>query len=313
MALLCNLSSSFNLQEVCLMPFAGIVGFPLEEARVVILPIPYGTTLSYGTGAMHGPVALLSASRHLELFDEELLQEFATVKWHTLPLMELNFSSPEAMTALIYAQSLELLRAGKWLATIGGEHTVTLGIVKALREIRFEQLAEPFSVLQLDAHTDLRAEYQATPYSHACVMRRIFDLGLPFVQVGIRSMSAEEWQFIRDHHLEEGIFWSRHMMQASQRGEESWMERVVEALLPTVYVTIDMDGFDPSQVPAVGTPEPGGMDYYTVLRLLRRVAERRKIIGCDIVELSPLAGQPASDFFAARLLHKLIGYTFFLP
>ncbi|MBF0123825.1 MAG: agmatinase [Magnetococcales bacterium] len=284
--------------------FAATESVPLPQSQVAILPIPYGATLSYRAGAAQGPDAILAASMQMEWFDDELLQDLSAVALHTLPAMAVELSSPEAMIQAICDQAQWCGQQGGWLIALGGEHSVSVGLVRAQQRL----LAQPFSLLQIDAHADLRAGYQGTPWSHACVMRRIFDLAIPSVRVGIRSLSNEEWQFIREQQLGNSFFWARDIVLASKRGRYDWVDQVVDQLLPSVYITIDLDGLDPSVMPAVGTPEPGGLDYDTVLHLLRAVFSQRNVIGCDITELSPIAGQPASDFLAAKLVHKLIGY-----
>ncbi|MBF0160453.1 MAG: agmatinase [Magnetococcales bacterium] len=286
------------------IPFAGIESVALQDASVVILPIPYGATLSYMTGAAQGPMALLMASMQIETFDEELQQDIAHIGLHTLPPVDIDLSCPEAMHRAIHDQALVYGNQGCCLIAIGGEHSITSGLVKARQTLT----AEPFSLLQIDAHADLRASYQGTRWSHACVMRRIFDYDIPCVRVGIRSLSAAEWLFIHEQQLISTFFWAHDIVPAAKQGNHDWMDRLIEMLLPSVYITIDMDGFDPSVVPAVGTPEPGGLDYYTVLRLLRLVYSKCTVIGCDINELSPIPGQPASDFLAAKLVYKMISY-----
>ncbi|MBF0158800.1 MAG: agmatinase [Magnetococcales bacterium] len=288
-------------------PFAGVDSVSLQQAQVVVMPVPYGATLCYGTGAARGPEAIVAASMQMEWFDEELLWDLSAVAIHTTEPLEVDLSGPEAMIRAIQHRAQQYGAHGGWLIALGGEHSITTGLVRA----RQSMSPEPFSLLQIDAHADLRDSYQGTPWSHACVMRRIFDLAIPCVRVGIRSLSHEEWQFVDQQRLHDSFFWAHQIVPASREGRYDWIDRVVEQLLPSVYITIDLDGLDPSVVPAVGTPEPGGLDYYTLLRLLRQVFRSRHVVGCDITELSPIAGQPASDFLAAKLVHKLMGYQYF--
>ncbi|NIP72352.1 MAG: agmatinase, partial [Gammaproteobacteria bacterium] len=209
---------------------------------------------------------------------------------------------PEEVMQRIHEAALPPLRDGKLLATLGGEHSISYGVFTALQAVR----TQPFCVLQIDAHADLRPSYEGTPHSHACIMARAHELGLPFVQVGVRAVSAQERQFLRDAALEHNVFWAHRIHASADLG---WVEEVVGRLGPEVYVSIDVDGLDPSIMPATGTPEPGGLGWYATLRLLRRLAERRRIIGFDITELAPIPGLPAPDYLVARLAYKLLGYA----
>ncbi len=275
----------------------------LAEARVAVLPVPYEGTVSYGRGASEGPRAILSASAQLEMYDEELDWSIEEVGIHTLPPVEVAGLPPEGVMERVEAAAREPLGAGKLLVTLGGEHSISYGVFRALLEAR----GRPFSLLQIDAHADLRDSYGGTPHSHASIMARAHDLGLPFVQVGVRSLSAGERRFLRETGLEKNVFWAREIRAAG--ADPAWMEAVVERLGDEVYLTVDVDGFDPAIVPATGTPEPGGLEWDPVLKLLRMVAERRRIVGMDVTELAPIPGLHASDFLAARLVYKMIGYA----
>ncbi|MBF0589949.1 MAG: agmatinase [Magnetococcales bacterium] len=288
------------------MRFANLEEPPPEQARVTLLPIPYGNTLTYGKGAAKGPEALLRASGHMELFDETLLQETYRIGFHTRPLLPSHPDGPEAMQARIYKAATTELNAGRFLAAIGGEHGITPALVRAHRD----HFGSELSVLQIDAHADLRERYDDTQWSHACVMRRIYDLGLPFVQVGLRSLSLEEWHFIRDQDLMDRIYWARDIVPQSRGGDHRWMDELVARLADRVYISFDLDGLDPSVMPATGTPEPGGLDYHMAVELMARVFAQREVVGLDLVELAPIEGQPASDFSAARLLYRMLGYRF---
>jgi agmatinase len=272
------------------------------EARVAVLPVPYEGTVSYGHGAAQGPRALLEASAQLEMYDEELDWSPDALGLHTLAPVDCAAGPPEAVMERIHAAALPPLRDGKFLLTLGGEHSISYGVFTALQAVR----RRPFCLLQIDAHADLRASYQGTPHSHACIMARAHDLGLPFVQVGIRAVCAEERAFLRESGREANVFWAHDI---AARPEAEWIDAVVERLDADVYVTLDLDGLDPTIMPATGTPVPGGLGWYPTLRLLRAVARRRRIIACDLTELAPLPGLHAPDFLAARLAYKLIGYA----
>jgi agmatinase len=268
-----------------------------EQAQVVILPIPYEQTTTYGTGTKKGPQALIDASRHMELYDEELDYEVYQVGIHTLRELETVASGPAAMMDRITEVTRGLLDGGKFVVGLGGEHTISFGLVRAHAE-HFPGL----SVLQFDAHTDLRDTYQGTPYNHASVLRRISEM-VPAVHVGIRSMSREEAAWVKTRGAR--VFYASEVV-----GSASVATTISEALTDHVYVTICLDGFDPSIMPAVGTPEPGGLGWYDVLRIVRRVAETRHIVGFDVVELFPMAGNIAPDFLAAKLVYKVLGYRY---
>jgi agmatinase len=260
---------------------------------VVVLPVPYDFTTTYQGGTRSGPQAILSASRNMELWDEEL---GATYKAgiHTLPELEPTASGPEAMVERVERATAWILEQGRIPAVLGGEHSITAGCVRAVA-----RHSPGLSVLQLDAHADMRDSYLDSRYSHACVMRRIREQ-VPAVSVGIRSMSEEEAKEIEKNPVP---LWTTRRFR-ELRGE--WTP-ILSALTDRVFVTFDLDAFDPSFVPATGTPEPGGLDWYEAVDLLRAVSQRSRIVGFDIVELAPLPGQVASDFLAARLAYRLMG------
>lgn len=267
-----------------------------------MLPAPYDGTASYGKGAVHGPRAILEASGQLERYDEELDRCPDQAGVYTLPALELQGLKPAAVVEAVRGAARPPLEQGRFLLTLGGEHSVTTGVLQALLEVRG---GRPFSVLQIDAHADLREEYLGTPFSHACVMARANELGLPLVQVGLRALSAEEREYMRSHALEDGVFWAHRILSAGR--DERWMDEVLARLGDEVYVTFDLDGLDPSIMPATGTPVPGGLDWHTCLGLLRKTAARR-VLAADVVELAPLPGMHAPDFLAARLAYKMLGY-----
>ena len=266
-----------------------------EKARFVLLPVPYDLSASYRPGARGGPGAIIEASRYLELYDEELQAEPYRAGIHTLPALEPLASGPEAMSARVEEIVGQLLAAGKLPILLGGEHSLTIGAVRAL-----SRQGEKLSVLQLDAHADLREEYEGTPFSHACVGRRIAERAR-LVQLGVRSLSAAEADYLR--HAQVTTVYAHEWLEAAQSAE-----RALAELDDPVYITIDLDVFDPAIMPATGTPEPGGLGWYAVLRLLRRVCRTHRVLGVDLVELAPLPGQVAPDFLAAKLVYKLIGY-----
>lgn len=266
-----------------------------EESRITILQAPLDVTTSYVQGTNLGPKALIEASRQVEYYDEELKSETYRRGIATLPPLKFKGDDPEPAVQLIEKTTADLLAADKRVAMIGGEHTVTVGAVRAYRAA-FHDL----SVLHLDAHADLRESYEGSPLSHACVMARVREV-CPYVSVGIRAWSQEEANTMEREGL--SIF-DIHTM----RRDESWMDKAIERLGGTVYVTFDLDGLDPSIMPAVGTPEPGGMQWVETIRFLRRVFRERNVVGMDLVELCPRPGAEYGELTAARLFYRMIGY-----
>lgn len=252
-------------------------------------------------GTRFGPRAILEASRQVEFYDEELDLEPFRIGIATLGEIEVDPLDPEAGLSRLEGVVASLADGGVIPFALGGEHSLTVAPVRALRQ-RYPDL----SVLQLDAHLDLRAEYQGTKHSHASVMRRVRELGVPTVAVGIRSVSREEADYV--HAEKAPVFLAREIRAAGMP-----VDAILAELRNPVYVTVDLDFFDPAYVPGVGTPEPGGGTWEEGLRLLRAVCERRQVVGCDIVELCPIQGQPASDFFAAKLANKMLGYLGLAP
>lgn len=267
-----------------------------DSARILIWPIPYEATTTYGRGTIDGPRAILEASCHMELYDEEIGGEVYRLGIHTLPPTQLTGPPEQAMHQL-YARARELLEERKFICALGGEHAITPPIVRATAEV-YPRL----SVLQIDAHCDLRPQYDGTPYSHACVAARLVDI-CPVVQVGVRSLSVEEARALAD--LPVKVFYAHHIV-----GRTDWIDAAIESLSENVYLTIDVDGLDPSLIPATGTPEPGGLSWYETLTLLRRLAERRHVVGMDVSELSPIPHLHAPDFAVAKLIYKTLGYVF---
>ena len=293
------------LYNTLLLPFMGSEIEPdYTTAKVVILPIPYEATTTYRRGCVNGPAVLLDASQHLECYDEELDRETGLeVGIYTYePIADTRSGkkiSPLDMLKVTEETVEKLFSDGKFVIAIGGEHSITNGIVKAYKKL---YLDEAFTVIQIDAHGDLRDEYQGSIYNHACVMRRIFDMGLPTVQIGIRAICKEEADLIKDKNLT--VFRAREIAI-----QTDWMERAISSIqTKRVFLTIDLDGIDPTLIPAVGTPEPGGLNWYSLTTFLRRIFELYEVVGCDIMELAPIKDSVVSEFTAAKLVYKLIGY-----
>ncbi len=287
-------------KEELFYPHRNFAGLPqqfssFENCSVVILPVPYEGTTEWRIGARNGPQTIIEASQNLELYDFELEREIYRVGICTLPEVEPLMSGPKYMIQRIYEIAKDLLDKEKFIVTLGGEHSITLGIVRAFVE-RFEHIC----VLQLDAHADLRDQYLGTKYSYASVMRRIVDL-CPIVQVGIRSISLEEHQFIDERGMKP--FYAKGVTL-----DRAFKDGLLSSLSPEVYITIDLDVFDPSIMPAVTAPEPGGLNWQQILGILKAVAQERKVVGFDLVELCPAEGTNTCSFFAAQLAYKLIGY-----
>jgi len=266
----------------------------LKDARVVVLPIPYDSTVDWRAGTREGPNAIIDASHFLEQYDHELSCYIHDVGIHTLPELIPSMKGPEETVERVYKATKQLLGKGKFVVMLGGEHSLTTVAVRAYKE-RFKKL----SVLQLDAHADMRDEYEDTKFNHACVMRRVHEL-CPIVQVGIRSMGQDDQKYIKSKKLHPFYAKETPLTQADEKA-------IVSQLTGDVYITIDLDVFDPSIMAAVGTPEPGGMGWYKVLRLLKRVAKEKHIVGFDVMELAPREGPIACTYLAAKLTYKLIG------
>jgi agmatinase len=270
-----------------------------EDARGVVVPVPWEATVSYGAGTAKGPAAILDASRYVELYDEVLREEpYRKGGIHTAPAVDVSGGDPVAFLGELESAAARLFADGKFPVFLGGEHSLTTAPVRAARDA-FEDL----SVLQFDAHADLRESYEGTPWSHAAVMRRVHELGVPAVPLGIRAVSVEEAEFIHDEGLP--VFWSHRIAH----GEE-WMDTVLNTLSETVYITFDVDFFDPSLIPATGTPEPGGGFWHETMRFLGYVFQDKNVVGMDVVELAPIDGLHAPDFVIARLVHRCLGYKF---
>jgi len=270
-----------------------------ENSKVVIVPIPYEKTVSFGKGTAKGPSAIIKASTSIELYDDELHCEPADVGIHTLKEINSDFD-PEQATNLILSTNGKLIKDGKFVINLGGEHTITLGAV-----LGHKLFYEDISVLSIDAHCDLRDTYEDRKICHATVMRRVVEENIPVVEVGIRSYSKEESQYIINSE-------DVAIINASEiQNNEDWIGQAISNLKERVYLSIDVDGLDPSIIPSTGTPEPGGLGWYQALELLKRLFLERDVIGMDIVELSPVEGFHGPDVLIAKLAYKSIGYKFF--
>lgn len=267
-----------------------------ETSRVAVLPVPFERTVSYGKGTAAGPRAIVVASQFVETYDEELqsepfLQGIATLE----PFAPAAEDIAEAL-AEVEGEVRRHLEAGKFVVTLGGEHSLSMAPIRAAKTVHGE-----IGVVQFDAHADLRDEYQGTPWSHACIMRRVLELDLPTLAVGIRSLSTPEAHLVAERGL--AVLWGHEMGRA--------MELFVPLLarLPErIYLTLDVDFLDPSLLPATGTPEPGGGAWYPTLALLRELFRSKTVVAMDVVELAPVPEQPVSDFVAAKLIYKCLGY-----
>jgi agmatinase len=285
-------------------PFLGSeIKTSYDASRVVILPIPYEATTSYRKGCENGPDALLEASQQLENYDDELDREIGSdVGIYTYsPIADTRngqLIASDKMLQVTRETVSQLIQDGKFVIALGGEHSITTGIVDAYRLAS----SEPFTVIQIDAHGDMRHEYEGSIHNHACVMRRVLDMGLPTLPIGIRSVCKEEADLVKQKSIP--VIWAREIAK-----DPDWIERAI-ASIPTqrVFITIDLDGIDPALIPGVGTPEPGGLNWYALTTFLRRVFETHQVIGCDVMELAPIVDSVVSQFTAAKLVYKLIGY-----
>jgi agmatinase len=271
-----------------------------ETARVVVVPVPFDGTTCYQPGTREGPRAIIDASRNLELYDAELRRSPYRAGIHTLRAVEIVNGDAEAMVSRIEQVTGALLDQGKFVLTLGGDHLTSIGVIRA-----FAQRHSGMSVLQLDAHADLRDEYEGARCSAATIMRRTLEVCPRTAQVGIRSLSELEAELVAERSLPMWLAADIHARQ--RRGDYDWIKEVVERLSDEVYITFDIDAFDPSLVPGTGTPEPGGLGWYEAINLLTEVARAKTIIGCDVVELSPLLEAHTSPVIAAKLAYKLIG------
>ncbi len=266
----------------------------IEQAQVLLQSIPYDGTSTWGKGADKGFSAFMDALDNMEVYDLETRSEVYRKGVHILEELS-GFVSPEEMVNAVHGRTTELLELDSFPTFFGGEHSVSIGIIRAMRE-RYKDL----SVLQIDAHADLRPIYMDSPYNHACALHES-SKNDTLVQVGIRSAEKEEMR-----HAQKGNVFLAHQMH----GHSDWMQQSIDRLGMKVYLTIDLDAFDPSILPGTGTPEPGGIGWYDMLTYLRMVFDQRNVVGFDIVELAPIAGEPSSEFLVAKLYYKMLTYKF---
>ncbi len=281
------------------MPTTNFGGIPpkydnLEKAKVVILPVPYDGTSTWIKGADKGPDAILEASANMELYDIETNSEVYKKGIFTAPAVS-EAQSPEKMTEAVYAASLQYVTAKKFLVTLGGEHSISVGAIQA-----YAETYPNLTVLQFDAHSDMRPEYEGSRFNHACAMSRAVEM-CPIVQVGIRSMDVDEKKYIHPDR----IFYAEN-----RHRDTDWMNKAVSLLSENVYITIDLDVFDPSIMPSTGTPEPGGLLWHEVLDMIRLVNAKTNIVGFDVVELCPNTINKAPNFLAAKLIYKILSYKY---
>ncbi|MEW6659652.1 MAG: agmatinase [Thermodesulfobacteriota bacterium] len=282
--------------------FLDLKYLPVQDAEAIVLPIPYEATVTYGGGTREGPEAILSASRQVELWDEENNWDPSQkIKLTTALPISPEASGPQAMLDKIRRQVQPWVSQGKLVLALGGEHTITVALVQAV-QTKYPDV----TVVALDAHADLRESYDGTKLSHACVLRRVYELGRPLTLLGTRSYSKEEAD----------LLWVAPRMKMFKAAElhtrEGWanaMEHLGQIPGP-VYLSLDLDALDPGVMPGVGTPEPGGLTYYQVLSIISALAQRGPVVGLDLVELAPIPGNRVSQFTAARLLYKAIGYIY---
>jgi agmatinase len=270
------------------------------DSKAVILPILYDATTSYKTGAREGAQAIIEACKNLELWDEYTLKDLEEKNIIFCPPILPDARGPKYMIEKITKKVTPLFQQGKFIVTLGGEHTVTLGIIKAILKTKDKK---NLSVLHFDAHLDFRFKYQHTKYSHACVARRIYEQGVKIVPTGIRSFSQEEYLFVKKNKIK--FFSAKEMIKDPKK---EWIKEVLDQLTQEVYITFDLDVLDPGMMPSVGTPEPGGLGWYDILDLFSELSKERQIIGADITELTPIPHIHAPDFLTARLMLKMIEY-----
>jgi agmatinase len=281
------------------IPFGGddVQTQNIDDARALILPIYYEVAPSYGTGSGDGPFHFLTASHELETIDEETLSDWSSLGLHTLPAL-IPSKNPEKAVTEIQQETKAYIDSGKFLLSIGGDHAISIGLIMAAVEKHPD-----IGVLQIDAHMDLRNTWHGSRFNHACVMRRVADdMGLPFVQVGIRSFSPEESAYMKSKDLKP--FYAHHIPPL----DNSWMDDVIKTLPEKVYLTIDVDGLDPSVMPGTGTPVPGGLNYRQMVALIKQIGTSKKVIAADITELAKIPGTQVSEFTAAKIAVKLLIY-----
>lgn len=275
----------------------------LEEASIVIIPVPFDSTASYRPGSRDGPESIIDASRYMELFDHETGWSPCAAGIHTMAGVEPCRGSVEQTLERVKEVVGEVFATEKFPVLLGGEHSLTIGAVSAAAAIWRD-----LHVVSLDAHCDLRDEYEGSRHSHACAMRRVLEVARKVTGFGMRSCSEEEWDLIREKGYD-FHFWKEGDREASLKSLSAAADAVVRSRSP-IYLTVDLDVLNPAELPAVGTPEPSGPSFDDILPLIRTIAGKRNLVGMDVVELAPIAGDNRSEFLAARLLYKVIAYHF---
>lgn len=266
----------------------------LDKSKIVLLPVPYDGTSTWGKGADKGPEAFLHASENMELYDIETDTEVYKQGIHLAEAIT-EATSPEAMVAAVHAAIKGNILRNKFVTMVGGEHSVSIGAIRA-----FNECYNDLTVLQLDAHADLRKSYEGSAYNHACALYEASET-TNLIQVGIRSMDASEKTVMND----ENVFFAHDMAT-----DDYWMDNAIELMTDNVYITFDLDALDPSIMPSTGTPEPGGLLWYETLEFFKKVFEEKNVVGFDIVELCPNQLDKSSDFLAAKLYYKMLSYKF---
>ncbi len=266
----------------------------LETSKIVLIPVPYDGTSTFQKGADKGPAAFLHASENMELYDIETQTEVYKQGIHLANAITEN-SSPEAVVDEVHKMTKELILRNKFVTVFGGEHSISIGTIRA-----FNECFDDLTVLHIDAHADLRKEYEGSSCNHACALYEASQT-TNLIQVGIRSMDVAETTI-----LDEDKTWFAHDMA----NDEYWMDNVIDALGDNVFITFDLDALDPSIMPSTGTPEPGGLFWYETLDFLKQVFEAKNVVGFDIVELMPREQDKSSDFLAAKLYYKMLSYKF---
>lgn len=265
----------------------------LDDAQVVLIPVPYDGTSSWVKGADKGPDAFLNASENMELYDIETKSEVYKKGVYLAPAVSEN-ASPEKMVEAVHKIIKSYLQQDKFVTLFGGEHSISIGSIRAFNE-HFEDL----TVVQIDAHADLRPSYEGSSCNHACAVHEA-SKNTNLIQVGIRSMDSSEVE-----HMDEGRTYFAHDLY------DDWMDDAIGQMTPNVFITIDLDAFDPSILPSTGTPEPGGLFWYETLDFLKMIFKKKNVVGFDIVELCPNENEKSSDFLAAKLYYKMLSYKFY--
>lgn len=269
-----------------------------KDAKIVLIPVPYDKTSTYRDGSRRGPEAMLEASTHMEVYDIETKSTVYKLGIHTLEPLT-GFNSPDEMVSGVSKAVLKELNKGKFVTLFGGEHSISIGSIR-----EFHKKYPDLTVIQIDAHPDLRPEFEGSKYNHGCSMYEFAqEKKGNLIQVGIRSMDTE-----REVLDVSRMFFARDILQSKN---DKWIHKILAKSTKNVYITLDLDALDPSIMPSTGTPEPGGMDWYTITKLLKKICEKKNVVGFDIVELSPKKDVVEADFLAAKLYYKILSYIFY--